>query len=223
MLLLICGLLPLALAVILRFIPGRRTKEICAVAFSFLTSGVIGYALLFGGDQSAELFRLSEQFVCALRLDGAGKVYLGLAAMLWPFAMLYAVEYMRHEEREGHFYVWYLAAYSAAVFLAGAENLFALYIFYELLTLCTVPLVWHKRDEESTKAALTYMLYLIGGAALGFAAVALLGIRSPFGLGGAAVATVISDIPPAYGWIALLGFFGFGVKAALLPYCRWLP
>ncbi len=223
MLLLICGLLPLALAVILRFIPGRGTKEICAVAFSFLTSAVIGYALLFGGDQSAELFRLSEQFVCALRLDGAGKVYLGLAAMLWPFAMLYAVEYMRHEEREGHFYVWYLAAYSAAVFLAGAENLFALYIFYELLTLCTVPLVWHKRDEESTKAALTYMLYLIGGAALGFAAVALLEIRSPFEFGGAAVDTVISDIPPAYGWIALLGFFGFGVKAALLPFCRWLP
>ena len=218
MLLVCIGLLPV--------IPNRRAREICAVAFTFLVSGAVGYALLTGTEGRTELFRLSEDFVCALRLDGAGKIYIGLAALLWPFATLYAVEYMRHEEREGNFYVWFLLAFGAAIFLAAAGNLFTLYIFYELLTMCTVPLVWHKRDEESTRAALTYMLYLIGGAALGFAAVALLpsvlpGTDGLFRLDGCV--SSLSRTEPRIGWIALLGFVGFGVKAAALPFCRWLP
>ncbi len=233
MLLVFSGLLPLALALLLRVIPDRRVREACAVAFSFLVSGLIGYVLFMGGDQRAELFRLTDDFVCALRLDGAGKLYIGLAALLWPFAVLYAVEYMRHEEREGNFFFWYQAACSAAVFLAAAENLFTLYIFYELLTLCTVPLVWHKRDGESTRAALAYMLYLIGGAALGFLAVALIpkagggtgvfSLPADLSLAGSGGDPVLFHANPYMPWIAVLGFFGFGVKAAVLPFCRWLP
>ena len=141
---------------------------------------------------------------------------------LWPLSTLYAVEYMRHEQRAGHFYSWYLCSYSAVIFLAAAKNLFTLYIFYELLTLCTVPLVWHKRDEESTKAALVYMLYLIGGAALGL--IAAVGFGVYYGTGDFAQGhlTLISNSGPAC-WMALLGFVGFGVKAAVLPLCRWLP
>ncbi len=227
MLLVCIGLLPVLLAIVLRLIPNRRAREICAVAFTFLVSVAAGFALFKAGDGRTELFRLSEDFVCALRLDGAGKIYIGLAALLWPFSTLYAVEYMRHEEREGNFYVWFLLAYGAAIFLAAAENLFTLYIFYELLTVCTVPLVWHKRDEESTKAALTYMLYLIGGAALGFGAVVLVrvfpGVDGTFRLGGTLLLSSRSYADPIYAWIALLGFVGFGVKAAVLPLCRWLP
>ncbi|MBQ7520091.1 MAG: proton-conducting membrane transporter, partial [Clostridia bacterium] len=112
----------------------------------------------------------------------------------------------------------------------------------ELLTLCTVPLVWHKRDEESTKAALTYMLYLIGGAAVGFAAVVLLpwaggedgrffpcgnlpmqSLQTGYSMGGAMGDPARFFVDQKMQWIALLGFVGFGVKAAVLPLCRWLP
>ena len=254
MLLVCIGLLPVLLAIVLRLIRNRRAREICAVAFTFLVSGAVGWLLwsvetaganrmlFLAGDGRTELFRLSEDFVCALRLDGAGKIYIGLAALLWPLATLYAVEYMRHEEREGNFYTWFLLAYGAAIFLAAAENLFTLYIFYELLTMCTVPLVWHKRDEESTKAALTYMLYLIGGAALGFAAVVLLpwaggedgrfflygnlpmlSLQMGYSMGGTMGNPAYFFVDQKMQWIALLGFVGFGVKAAVLPLCRWLP
>ena len=106
--------------------------------------------------------------------------------------------------------------------LSAADNLFSLYIAYELLTLCTVPLVWHEQDDASTKAAFQYMLYLIGGAAMGF--MAMLGL-SGFGLGefhGNPVLPGNADIV----WfraLCLLGFLGFGVKAAVLPLSRWLP
>ena len=189
MLLVYVGLLPVLLAIVLRLIRNRCAREICAVAFACVISGAVAYLLFRGYSEELEGFRLladrwaagesirlPHPFAFSLRLDGQGRVYLALAAALWPLSTLYAVEYMRHESREGNFFSWYLAAYSAAIFLASAANLFTLYIFYELLTMCTVPLVWHKRDEESTRAALTYMLYLIGGAALGFLGLVFSGV-----------------------------------------------
>ena len=180
--LLICALLPVALGGFVMLL--RRAKRGLRMAVALLaacgTSAAVAYLIFTGGVERTELFRLSEQFVFALRLDGAGKVYIGLAAALWPLSVLYAIEYMRHEKREGNFFSWYLLSYGAAILLSAADNLFTLYISYELLTLCTVPLVWHEQDDASTKAAFQYMLYLIGGAALGF--MAMLGV-SAYGLG----------------------------------------
>lgn len=223
MLLLLCALAPTVLGAAL---PVMRIKEwkarmAYALIASCLSSGFLLYLALAGqGTEPWELMRFSDDFRFVLRLDGAGKTYLCLAAVLWPLAMLYAVEYMRHEKREGHFFAWYLITYGAAVLLGTADNLFTLYIAYEFLTLCTVPLVWHEQDEESNRAALLYMLYLIGGAALGFAAMAGL---NGFGLG---AFHGVQAAQPAGEWfhaLCLMGFLGFGVKAAVLPLCRWLP
>ena len=225
MLLLACALLPALLggALPLLGIKSRRARMAYVMTAVCITSGLFFYVLLSGlGDVPAELFRLSDSFRFVLRLDGAGKVYLGLAALLWPLAVLYAVEYMRHEAREGHFFAWYTAAYGAAALLAFADNLFTLYVGYEFLTLCTVPLVWHERDEASNRAALIYMLYLIGGAALGFVAMAGL---SEYGLGSFHDAARLPGSVDRewFQSLCLLGFMGFGVKAAALPLCRWLP
>ncbi len=230
MLLLICGLLPVVLGGLLPFlrIKSRTVRMAYAMLSSCAVSGLL-FCLIFTeqGENALELIRFSDDFRFSLRLDGAAKVYLGVAAALWPLAVLYAIEYMAHEEREGNFFSWFIITYGAAVLLGCADNLFTLYIGYEFLTLCTVPLVWHKRDEESTRAALIYMLYLIGGAALGFIAVLLVpgacGSDGAFRLGGTFSMSLRSDADPLYPWIALFGFLGFGVKAAVLPLCRWLP
>ncbi len=225
MLLLICALIPTVLGGLLPFLRIRRRglRMAYALLTVCLTSGLALYLLITGGGEAEyELFRLSGAFRFLLRLDGAGKVYLGVASVLWPFAVLYAVEYMAHEEREGNFFAWFILAYGPSLLLGTAGNLFTLYVAYELLTLCTVPLVWHKRDEESHRAAMKYMLYLIGGAALGF--VAMVGMAG-FGLGafdGNASAAARRD-GPFFLTLCLLGFLGFGVKAAVLPLCRWLP
>lgn len=229
---LFCALPPLLLGGALFFLPIRRrnVKGIYALIVTVLTSLLVAGMLLRGEDRRMELFRLTDQFVCALRLDGAGKVYIGLAALLWPPAVLYAIEYMGHEKREGNFFAWYTLTYGAAILLAAAENLFTLYIFYEFLTLLTIPLVWHEKNQESTRAALLYMLYLFGGAAIGFAAVILVpalgGETGSFSLGGTPTALLaMSSVmrPSDWPWVALLGFVGFGVKAAVFPMCRWLP
>ena len=224
MLLLICGLLPAVLGGLLPFlrIKSRNARMVYAMLSCCAVSGLLLYLILTErGESAAELIRFSDAFRFALRLDGAGKVYLAVAAVLWPLSVLYAVEYMLHEEREGNFFAWFIVTYGAAILLGCADNLFTLYIGYELLTLCTVPLVWHKRDEESNRAALKYMLYLIGGAALGFVAMAGL---SGLGLGAFHAQSAAGN--PDTAWfraLCLLGFLGFGVKAAVLPLCHWLP
>ena len=222
--LLICALLPVALGGFVMLL--RRAKRGLRMAVALLaacgTSAAVAYLIFTGGVERTELFRLSERFVFALRLDGAGKVYIGLAAVLWPLSVLYAIEYMRHEKREGNFFSWYLLSYGAAILLSAADNLFTLYISYELLTLCTVPLVWHEQDDASTKAAFQYMLYLIGGAALGF--MAMLGL-SAYGLGEFHGSLALPENADRtwFRALCLLGFLGFGVKAAVLPLSRWLP
>lgn len=223
MLILLCGFVPLILGGLLPFLKiGSRKLRMSYVFLSTLaTSALAGWIIFSGESYHLELFRITNQFVCALHLDGAGKVYLGLAALLWPLAALYAAEYMRHEHREGNFFAWYTMTYGVAILLSAAANLFTLYIFYELLTLITLPLVWHERDKASIRATRRYMLSLFGGAALGF--VALIGF-SFFGVGEFIPGgKMVMDGGKWILWLCLLGFIGFGVKAAVFPLCRWLP
>ncbi|MBQ9263077.1 MAG: proton-conducting membrane transporter [Clostridia bacterium] len=223
MLLLVCALLPLVLGAAL---PGlhirRRGARMAYVLLSTcLTSALALYLIVNGGGERIEIFHLTDTLTCTLTLDGAGKVYLALAAVLWPLAVLYAIDYMKHEKREGHFFTWYTMTYGAAVLLAFAQNLFTLYIAYEFLTLFTLPLVWHELDKESIRAVRIYMLFLFSGAALGF--VALVGFATlgagAFTLGG----TITENGSQWVRVFCLLGFVGFGAKAAVLPLTRWLP
>ena len=223
MVLLGIALLLVLAALGIRRMSSRKAREICALIATCLASLVVVWAVMTGaGDETFELFRISDGFRFAMRLDGTGKVYIGVAAVLWPLAMLYAIEYMRHEHREGSFFSWYLLTYAAAILLALAGNLITLYIAYEFLTLCTVPLVWHEKNEESNRAALQYMLFLIGGAALGF--VAMMGLEA-WGVGefGRKWTELLGMDSFWFRFLCLLGFLGFGVKAAVLPLCHWLP
>ncbi len=226
MMLFICALVPALLGCVPLAVRFRslRARSLWALFSVTATSLLLGALMLWGNmEKAAEIFRLSDDFRFVLRLDGTGKVYLGVAAVLWPPAMLYAGEYMGHEKREGHFFIWYTAAYTPAILLGTANNLFTLYMAYELLTLCTVPLVWHGRDAASERAALRYLLFLIGGASLGFVAMAGL---SAFGVGGFDGPAAGSAAAAGNEWfraLCLLGFLGYGVKSAVLPLSRWLP
>ena len=221
----LCSLLPIAASALLWFIrfPKRLYKLIYVETVTLLTSVGV-FIALFTKDQSViEIFRISDSFVLSFSMDGASSVFIGLAALLWPFASLYAFEYMHHEKREGKFFVFYTLAYGVTILLAAANNLFTMYVFYECLTLVTIPLVEHGQDKESFRAARTYMIYLIGGASLGFAALVMVNAHhaDPFLLGGIMDegARDILTLRLSYAF----AFLGFAAKAAVFPLCRWLP
>ncbi|MDO5407317.1 MAG: proton-conducting transporter membrane subunit [Eubacteriales bacterium] len=186
-------------------------------------------ALIWGqSTDSLVLFRLYGDMTVMFRLDGMGRIFAGLIAFLWPLAVLYSFEYMRHEERKVDFFAFYLMTYGVTAGIALSGNLITLYLFYEMLTLVTFPLVLHPMTREARRASRKYLYYSIGGAAFAFLGLVFVLKFSAAGntnflpggvLNLAAAGEKKNVLLAAY----LLSFFGFGVKAALFPLHGWLP
>jgi len=225
----VCALFPIICGAIMQRLPlkSRRWRAFYVMGVSLITSAWVFGLIFSGAGNTFEIFRITDRFVCALRMDKAGSVFLGLAAALWPFAVLYATEYMRHEERENSFFGFYTICYGVVILLAASANIFTLYVFYELLTLATIPLVFHKKDKESIRATRKYVLYLFGGASLGLAALVVLSCAptlSQTGVEAFAPGGVAFDLDKTLlCWMAIFAFVGFGAKAAVFPVCFWLP
>ena len=219
---LIASLTPLLGGLILPYlkIKTRKIRTVYVEAVTIVTSLLV-LRLLFTEVESVTLIAYSRAFRLSFGLDGMGKVFLGLMAFLWPLAALYASEYMEHEEREDKFFSFYTMTYGVMILFCCTANLFTLYVLFECITLVTLPLVWHKKDPKSIRAARAYIRYSIGCAAFAFAAMILLSI---YGSGDFKAGGVLEEMPRQLINISFLAtFFGFGVKAAVFPLCAWLP
>ncbi|MBE5815856.1 MAG: proton-conducting membrane transporter [Clostridiales bacterium] len=224
--LLVSILIPLVGAALLFLLrpANAKLRNAIVMAASLLTSGCAAWCLFTPGDHAMVLLRLSDLLTVSFRLDDLGRVFAGLVAFLWPLASLYGLEYMKHEGGENHFFGFYLISYAVTLGIAFSEDLMSLYVFYELLTLATLPLVMHGMKAKNVHAGRTYAYYCLGGAAMGFMALVTVihysgaGNFTPGGIA-ALVAAPEGTVLAMY----VLGFFGFGVKAAVLPFHRWLP
>jgi len=201
-------------------IKSRKTRTVYVESITILASLLV-LRLLKTGAETVTLINYSDAFRLSFGLDGMGKVFLGLMAFLWPLAALYASEYMEHEEREDSFFSFYTMTYGVMILFCCARNLFTMYVLFECITLVTLPLVWHKKDPKSIRAARAYIRYSIGCAAFAFAAMILLSI---YGNGDFQTGGIIEEMPLQLANLTFLSaFFGFGVKAAVFPLCAWLP
>ncbi len=203
----------------------RRTREIYVLTCVCAASILVLALLLKRPEGSLRLFPLTSTLDIALRLDGLSGVFSGLVAFLWPLSSLYALEYIKHEGGDDRFFAFYTMTYGVTLGIAMSGNLLTLYLFYELLTLVTLPLVMHTRDKRSVRAGMKYLGFSIGGAACAFVGMMVLYrlgdtslsfVYGGFVSGSASERTLILT---AY----LLCFFGFGVKAAVFPFHSWLP
>lgn len=202
----------------------------------FIECLVLGNSLLVAaaiaggaeGDRRLVLFRLYQELTIMFKLDRMGSVFAGLVAFLWPLATLYAFEYMEHEERKNTFFACYTMTYGITMGIALAGNLVTLYLFYEMLTLVTLPLVLFPLTTEAVRAGRSYLYYSIGGAAFAFIGlVFVLGFSASgtteFMAGGMLDLVRAGEKKNVLLFVYVLAFFGFGVKAALFPCYRWLP
>ncbi len=209
----------------LRF-PSGKARAIYVEAIVCVTSLMVLSLLLGRTEDTVILYPLMDKLNLAFRLDGPACVFAGLVAVLWPIASLYAFEYMQHEERENSFMAWYTMTYAVTLAVAFSANLFTLYVFYECLTLITLPLVIHKKDALSIRAGRKYLVYSITGAALGFIALVCVFCYSgttDFTLGGVLNMELAAGHEALLLGVFLLAFIGFGTKAAVFPMHAWLP
>lgn len=181
-----------------------------------------------GAQDHMVLFRLYGVLRVSFCLDGMGRVFAVLISVLWPLAVLYSFEYMKEEDRKGTFFAYYLMTYGVTAGIALAGNLITLYLFYEMLTLATFPLVLFPMTREAVRASRKYLYYSIGGAAFAFLGLVFVLTFSAIGStdfrpGGMLDLALADSRKNTLLLMYVLAFFGFGVKAVVFPCHRWLP
>ena len=223
-------LIPIAAGVLLLLFPIEdvRKRNIIIETVVILNTILVLLLLVNRPDGTLTMFSLGSSLTLTLRIDGMAMFFGGLVACLWPFASLYAFEYMRHEERVNGFMAFYTMTYGTTLGVAFSGNIVTMYLFYEMLTMVTLPLVMHTMTKEARVATRKYLYYMIGGTAFAFIAmvfyVLMSGASFEFMLGGNLDMSQVE----AFGenmmlLVYLMGFFGFGVKAAVFPFHGWLP
>lgn len=197
---------------------------LCAV----LTFGAVLGVLANVGNGTSEAVALFDVFPglpIAFSVEPLGLLFALVASGLWIVTHIYGVGYMRGNKESHHarFFASFSLAISAAIGIAFSANLLTLFLFYELLTVSTFPLVAHKGTPEAVRGARIYLGILIGTSI----ALLLTGIIWTYTLagtldftqGGILAGKVSGTLVPI-----LLGLFAFGIgKAALMPFHKWLP
>lgn len=220
-------LLPILGAILIPVLPfkNRSGMMIYVEALCVATSALVFWLLFQNPTESFTLFHFSKDLSVTFRLDGPGTLFAAMAAVLWPLAVLYSFEYMKHEHHEKSFFMFYIMTYGVTLGIATSENILTLYFFFELMSLVTLPLVMHTRTREAILASRTYLYYMLGGAAFAFIGMVFIlsyGSTSSFILGG-----VMGGLAEQNRSILLLAyvlaFFGFGIKTAIWPFSSWLP
>ncbi|WP_435119149.1 proton-conducting transporter transmembrane domain-containing protein [Halolamina sp. C58] len=162
----------------------------------------------------------------AVQADALGVLFGLLASLLWLVTSFYSIGYMRglDEHDQTRYFAAFAGSVAAAIGVAFASNLLVLFVFYELLTVATYPLVSHDETDEARAAGRKYLTYTFGGGVAvlaGSVLVYLLAGTTAFAPGGIE-ALAGSDPTLARAAFGLL-ILGFGVKAALMPLHSWLP
>ena len=202
----------------------RAAREKFVAAVVIVNAILVAIISFFMRGSSLTLFPLVPENPVCFAVDTMGGMFATMVAFLWILCVFYAFEYMKHEGGENRFFAYYVMSFGIMMGISFSGNLITLYLFYEFLTLITVPLVIHAENIQSTTAARIYLIFSIGGATvalMGIAMIALAGGSTAFAPGGVMAGTVAgaSVLQIAY----VLCFFGFGVKSAIMPFHAWLP
>ena len=218
-------LLPVSAGISLLFlrIRGDRARNIYVETAAALTSILTWAVLLFGSRELVNVYSFTSGFSINFRVDGLSCLFAGMISVMWPLVLLYAFAYMKGDRRQNSFFAFYIMTYGITLGVAFAGDILTMYVFFEMLTLSTIPLVSHYQDHAGMFAGRRYAAYVIGGASLAFIAVVMVTV---YGNGGAFSFGGVLRSPEKKAFLQLIylfGFFGFGVKAALFPFHGWLP
>ena len=225
---LVCGLLippvkPLRERKALRFFTGGAV----------LLTAVLTAAAVIPGKSSLTLFNLLPDCPVYFRTDGPGRLFAALTVSMWCLSTLFSFEYMNHEEKESRYQTFSLMSLAALLGVCYSGNLITTYLFYELMTLATFPLVMHEQTKEAISGGMTYLYYSIAGAFLGLVGIFFMnacadetereGGRLAYAAGGFLKENLSSSETRVLLAVSLLMLVGLSAKAGMFPLHGWLP
>ncbi len=203
----------------------REAVSLAGATLVFISLASLSREVLDGARPSLRLGEIMPGLAIAFELEPLGLLFGLIASGLWLVSGVYAIGYMRAngEAHQARFYACFALAIGGALGVALAGNLLTLYLFYELLTFVTYPLVTHHGDDPARKGGRTYlallllssMLFLLPAMAITWWVGGTLDF-TPGGILGGKVSGAAA--------MGLLALYAFGIgKAALMPLHRWLP
>lgn len=147
-----------------------------------------------------------------------------IAIFVWTITSLYSVEYMGHEHAQKRYAIFSSLSLVGMLGVVFTRNLFALYIYFEMLSVCSYVMVIHEETEGAHTAGLKYLFMgFMGGLIL------LASVVGTYIITGTGDLMEISKMGlgvgghPAMPLIFIGYVIGFGIKAGLFPVHIWLP
>lgn len=191
-----------------------------------LSAAVLAVLVCLLPERRLVLLTIQGSLHLALRTDGLARFFMALCACIWVPVLLFAFPYIRHAGRERQFLGFYTMTLGVLMGLAMAANFVTLYMFFEVMSLITVPLVLHTATAAARRAGFKYLGYSVFGAGMaliGYFFVAYYMAAPDFAAGGvmdpARSAQHRELLLVAY----CLMIVGFGAKAGMVPMQAWLP
>ena len=170
------------------------------------------------------LFRLTKNLPIMFAVDDLTRLFNILVTVMWFLAGVFSFEYMKHEENNESFYLFYMLTESALIGLGMAANFMTMYLFYEFMTFLSLPLALHTRTREAIAGGLKYLFYSVFGASLalvGFFFMTQYGDIT-FKAGGTLIASKVLGNEKLLLGVFFLTILGFSVKAGMFPFHAWL-
>jgi multicomponent Na+:H+ antiporter subunit D len=207
----------------------REAVSVVAGVLTFLSVLWLAPEVLAGKIWEYTLFTLLPGVTVKFAADGLSMLFAIISSFLWVLTTSHNVGYMRKEKEHAQtrYYFCFAVAIFGAQGVAFSANVFTLYLFYEIITLFTYPLVAHHQDAEGYAGAKKYIVYLVGTSKLFLLPAMVLTYylcgTLDFHLGDMAKGMFPPDANPTLVTITYVLFIAGLAKAAIMPLHNWLP
>lgn len=203
----------------------REAWTFMAAATKFLIVASMVPTILKGAEIVYTMAEVIPGVAIKFRVDALGILFALVSSSLWIATSAYSIGYMRalKEHSQTRYFCFFAFALSATIGVAFSANLLTLYLFYEMLSLATYPLVTHHQDHEAQSSGRKYLLYIIGSS-IGIVLPAMLICYNLTGTLEFSKHGLFAGTEPKAVITVLLLMLVFGfAKVAIIPLHSWLP
>ena len=141
-----------------------RGQLLCVTGAGLICSACLGLRVILQASAEYFLFSFGTNLNVYFKLDLLGRLFASVIILVWLLSGFHAFEYMKHEQEEKRFFGFYVMVFGILHGLSFSGNLVTFYLFYELMTLLSVPLILHNRSKEAIMGGLKYLFYSLFGA-----------------------------------------------------------
>ena len=204
----------------------NRKSMIITASVGLAVTTALSLAVLCIGNVELHMFSIGENMEIFFRTDEMGRIYMTIVTIVLPLVGIYAFEYMGHYREEKRFFGFYLMVFGVLLALSYAGNIVTFYLFYEMMSIFSMPLVFHFRSKEALMAGLKYLFYSLTGAYFVLFGIYFLSQYTStlsFAPGGVLDMTKVAGNEGLLLIVAMSMIIGFGVKAGMVPLHAWLP